>query len=81
MQRLKNRNEIANQIYVSKADIKKLLEVAPATAKRIYGYADEIDKNDEKMKYRIEPRKVRITSVAEVVGMSLNTLKRQAGAI
>ena len=81
MQRLKNRNEIANQIYVSKADIKKLLEVAPTTARRIYGYANEIDNNDEKMKYRIEPRKVRITSVAEVVGLSLNTLKRQAGAI
>ena len=78
MQRLKSRNEIANQIYVSKADIKKLLKVAPAKAKRIYGYANEIDK---KMKYRIEPRKVRITSVAEVVGMSLDTLKRQAGAI
>ena len=78
MQRLKSRNEIANQIYVSKADIKKLLDVAPATAKRIYEHADEID---EKMEYRIEPRKVRITSVAEVVGLSLNTLKRQAGAI
>ena len=78
MQRLKNRTEIANQTYLSKADIKKLLDVAPATAKRIYGYANEIDK---KMKYRIEPRKVRITSVAEVVGLSLNTLKRQAGAI
>ena len=78
MQRLKSRNEIANQIYLSKADIKKLLEVAPATAKRVYEHADEIDKT---MEYRIEPRKVRITSVAEVVGLSLNTLKRQAGAI
>lgn len=78
MQRLKNRNEIANQTYLNKADIKKLLEVAPATAKRVYEYADKIDKT---MDYRIEPRKVRITSVAEVVGLSLNTLKRQAGAI
>lgn len=78
MQRLKNRTEIANQTYLNQTDIKKLLDVAPATAKRIYGYANEIDK---KMKYRIEPRKVRITSVAEVVGLSLNTLKRQAGAI
>ena len=81
MQRLKSRTEIANQIYLSKADIKKLLKVAPAAAKRIYGYANEIDENDEEMKYRIEPRKVRITSVATVVGMRLDILKQQAGAI
>ncbi len=78
MQRLKNRTEIANQTYLNQMDIKKLLDVSKPTAKRIYGYANEID---QKMKYRIEPRKVRITSVAEVVGLSLNTLKRQAGAI
>ena len=80
MQRLKSRTEIANQIYLNKADIKKLLKVSPAKAKRIYEYADEIDKNDENMKYRIEPRKVRITSVAKVVGMKLDILKQQASA-
>ena len=48
MQRIKSRNEIANQIYVSKADIKKLLKVSPAKAKRIYEYADEIDKKRRK---------------------------------
>ena len=78
MQRLKGRTEIATQNYLTQTDIKKLLDVSQSSAKRIYQFADTID---QKMKYRVEPRKVRITSVAEVVGLSLNTLKKQAGAI
>lgn len=78
MQRLKGRTEIATQIYLTQSDIKKLLDVSPARAKRIYQFADSIDKN---LKYRVEPRKVRITSVSEVIGISLNTIKKQAGAI
>lgn len=75
MQRLKCRSEIANQTYLTKSDIKKLMDISMPSAKRIYQFADSIDQG---MKYRIEPRKVRITSVCAVVGMSLATLKKQA---
>lgn len=76
MQKVKSREEIANQIYLNKADIRKLLGVSYNTAVRIYDYADKID---NELPFRIEPAKVRITSVAKVVNMSLETLKKQAG--
>ena len=43
MQKVKSREEIANQIYLNKADIRKLLGVSYNTAVRIYDYADKID--------------------------------------
>lgn len=76
MQKVKTREEIANQIYLNKADIRKLLGVSYNTAVRIYEYANRVD---NELPFRIEPAKVRITSVAKVVNMSLETLKKQAG--
>ena len=76
MQKVKTREEIANQIYLNKADIRKLLGVSYNTAVRIYEYANRMD---YELPFRIEPAKVRITSVAKVVNMSLETLKKQAG--
>jgi hypothetical protein len=73
----KKREEIAHQIYLTKSDIRKLLNVSVATANRIYSFADEID---NEMKYRVEPIKVRITSVSKVIGVSVESIKRQAGA-
>lgn len=78
MQRLKTRQELGTQNYLNQSDIKRLLDVSPSTAHRIFKFADEID---SKMRFRVEPRKVRITSVCEVVGISLNTLRKQAGVI
>ena len=76
MQKVKTREEIANQIYLNKADIRKLLGVSYNTAVRIYEYTNRVD---NELPFRIEPAKVRITSVAKVVNMSLETLKKQAG--
>ena len=76
MQKVKTREEIANQIYLNKADIRKLLGVSYNTAVRIYEYANRMG---NELPFRIEPAKVRITSIAKVVNMSLETLKKQAG--
>ena len=76
MQKVKTREEIANQIYLNKADIRKLLGVSYNTAVRIYEY---VNRMDNELPFRIEPAKVRITSIAKVVNMSLETLKKQAG--
>ena len=76
MQKVKTREEIANQIYLNKADIRKLLGVSYNTAVRIYEYANRMD---NELPFRIEPAKVRITSVAKVVNMSLETLNKQVG--
>ena len=66
MQHTKTREEIFAQPYLTKADIKRLLQVSQEVIdKEFFG------------KFRIEPTKVRITSVCKVAGISLNTLQRQ----
>ena len=76
MIRTKTRQQIANQLYLTKTDIQRLLGVSQYKARRIYDLADEIDA--EELKYRIEPTKVRLTSVSKVTGLSLNLIKKQA---
>lgn len=58
MQKVKTREEIANQIYLNKADIRKLLGVSYNTAVRIYEYANRMD---NELPFRIEPAKVQFT--------------------
>ena len=76
MIRVKTRQQIANQLYLTKTDIQRLLGVSQYKARRIYDLADGIDA--EELKYRIEPTKVRITSISKVTGISVNLLKKQA---
>lgn len=76
MQRTKSREEIFTQPYLTKTDIKKLLQVSQGKAVRIYRFAETID-NEFFKEFRIEPTKVRITSVCKVVGISLDTLQKQ----
>ena len=76
MQRTKTREEIFAQPYLTKTDIKRLLQVSQGKAVRIYNFAEVIDK-EFFGKFRSEPTKVRITSVCKVAGISLNILQRQ----
>lgn len=76
MQKKKTKQEIALQPYLCINDIRHLLSVSYATAKRIYGYAKELD--DAELKFCIEPTKVRMTSVCKVTGQSLKTIKTLA---
>ena len=74
---MKTVQDISNQAYLNIEDIRKLLQVGYAQAKKYYKFADEWD-NEELGRYRVEGRKVRITSLCKVTGFSLNTLKKQA---
>lgn len=76
MQFKKTRQQIASQLYLTKTDIQRLLGVSQYKARRIYDLADGID--TEELKYRVEPAKVRLTSVSKVTGLSLNLIKKQA---
>lgn len=76
MIRIKTRQQIASQLYLTKTDIQRLLGVSQYKARRIYDLANEIDA--EELKYRIEPTKVRISSVSKATGISLNLIKKQA---
>lgn len=75
MQRKKSREEVLGQAYLNRRDIQKLLAVPYRQASRIYGLAMEIDR--ERLKYRCYENKVRMQSVLEVSGISLNMLTRQ----
>ena len=72
----KTRQQIANQRYLTKTDIQRLLGVSQQKAVRIYDLANQIDTED--LKYRVEPTKVRITSISKVTGISVNLMKKQA---
>lgn len=76
MIRTKTRQQIANQLYLTKSDIQRLLGVSQQKAVRIYDLANQIDAED--LKYRVEPTKVRITSISKVPGISVNLMKKQA---
>lgn len=78
-QRKKTRQEIAQQIYLTQTDIKVLFCISPVKAKRIYDLANTIDSDKTKLLYRVEPTKVRITSVSKVTGVTVEMIKKQAG--
>jgi hypothetical protein len=75
-QRLKSRLEIAQSAYLSVEDIRKLLEVGYTQARKIYGFASEVD--DQALgKWRVQDRKVRMESVMLVTGKKIETILRQ----
>ncbi len=80
MQRMKSREEISTQFYLSQTDIRKLLQVGYSQAKRIYGFASDID-DQELNKWRIEPYKVRMTSVCKVIGTTVPALQKQIKSV
>lgn len=80
MQRIKTRDEICRQFYLSQADIRKLLLVGFAQSKRIYTFASEID-DKELAQWRIEPFKVRLTSVCRVIGTTVPALQKQIKSV
>ena len=75
MKRIRSREELISKPYLSKTEIGRLLDVSWAKAERIFCLADKLDFEDLK-DMRIEPTKVRITSVCKVIGMSINTLQK-----
>lgn len=72
----KTRDQIAYQFYVTQADIRKLFECSNETAKRIYKMTDA--EFDSKEKFRVEPRKVKLTNVCKLTGLTLQTIQKQA---
>lgn len=76
MQRTKTRQEIFNSHYLSKSDIRKLLDISEKKARKVYELAEEIDK-EELGKYRIEDTKVRKKSVIKVYGIGAKDLERE----
>lgn len=75
MYRKKSKEEILKQFYLCKRDLRVLFQIGEVRASKIYRLAEKID-DDELGEYRIEPMKVRITSVCKVTGLNLNTLQK-----
>ena len=75
MQKKRTRAELISKPYLNITEISRLLDVSWAKAERIFCLASKID-IDELKDMRIEPTKVRITSVCKVIGISINTLQK-----
>lgn len=75
MQKKRTRAELISKPFLNITDISRLLDVSWYKAEKIYTLADKID-HEELKGMRIEPTRVRITSVCKVIGMSLNTLRK-----
>lgn len=76
---MKTRMETLAKTYLNIADIQRLLCLSWAKAKLVYQMADEID-SEELGNFRIEPHKVRCTSVFKVTGTNFNLLQKQIKA-
>lgn len=76
MQRTKTREETAQLSYLTVTDIQRLLQCSWKKAKKVYSFADEIDRT-ELGRYRIEDHKVRMTTVCKVAGIPLAALLKQ----
>lgn len=74
MENTTNREELLNEPYLNRKQIKILFRVSRQTADRIYSQADKID---SQMKYRCEPNKVRMESVLKVQEKSWDLLQKQ----
>ena len=75
MQRKKTKQEIISQFYLGKRDIRTLFKLSDKKANNLYDIAEKID-IEELGEYRIEPMKVRLTSVCKATGISLNVLQK-----
>ena len=76
VRRKHTREEIVDQCYLSIEDVRTLFMVGYKEAHRIYEIADKIDAEQLK-NWRIQDRKVRITSVCKATGIPLQVLQRQ----
>jgi len=77
IRRKHTREEIVDkQCYLSIEDVRTLFNVGYKQARRIYEIADKIDAEQLK-NWRIQDRKVRITSVCKATGIPLQVLQKQ----
>ena len=63
------------KLYLNVTDIATHLGISWRKAKRVYDECDRIER-EELASFRIEPRKVRITTVCRVAQVSFSDIKR-----
>lgn len=63
------------KLYLNVSDIADSLGISWRKAKRVYDECDRIEK-EELAAFRIEPRKVRITTLCRVAHVSLSDIKK-----
>lgn len=78
MKKKKTRYETSQQVYLNVTDIADHLGITWRKAKRVYEVCDRIDAV-ELASFRVEPKKVRITTVSEVTKLPLAQLKKADG--
>lgn len=71
----KTRAEVLQQTYLTRSDVKKLLDVSYPIAVKGFNQAMEIDRAE--MEFRIWETRVRLTSVLRAFGVSYGQLEKQ----
>lgn len=69
------KEELLQKVYLTRKDIQNLFGVSRAAGIRIFDAAMAVD--DEEMKFRPWPKRVRQKSVLKVQGISFKELERQ----
>lgn len=73
---MKSQHAVAHQTFLGAMNIKTLLGISCTNAKKVFAAADRLD-TQELTGFRIDLRLVRITSVCQATGLSINLLDRQ----
>lgn len=72
---MKTRLEVFQQTYLNRSEIELLLNVSRAVANRTFDIANTIDQ--EQLKFRTYPKKVRLDTVLKIHHISKTELYRQ----
>ena len=74
MRPIRSAEEVVTGVFMTKADIRRLFRTGSDRASEIFNRADAIDRDE--IKFRVFEDRVRTTSVCQVLGITLDELKR-----
>lgn len=72
---MKTREQLLRECFLNRAEIQRLYGFSQKKANKVFDMANAFDDDDLK-EYRIDDRKVRLTTVLKITGVSYKTLER-----
>ena len=72
---MKERADLISENYLNIKQTARLLNISIPTARALYAKADGID---SQMEFRVEEKKVRMSSILKVAGLSYDEIKKRA---
>lgn len=72
---MKTREQLLRECFLNRSEIQRLYGFSQKKANKVFDMANAFDDDDLK-EYRIDDRKVRLTTVLKITGVSYKTLER-----